>query len=100
LLYGEFRSEPTSEIEEDFDRHAELAKELAANILGGIMSIRFIAASASAVTLSLSSVSGALAATELQWWHAMAGANCPSSNELRLFGLWKIGVSGSVCGLI
>jgi putative transposase len=25
---------------------------------------------------------------------------CPSSNELRLFGLWKIGVSGSVCGLI
>lgn len=25
---------------------------------------------------------------------------CPSSNELRLFGLWKSGVSGSVCGLI
>ena len=27
-------------------------------------------------------------------------ANCPSSNDLRLFGLWKNGVSGSVCGLI
>ena len=26
--------------------------------------------------------------------------NCPSSNDLRLFGLWKNGVSGSVCGLI
>jgi hypothetical protein len=26
--------------------------------------------------------------------------HCPSSNELRLFGLWKSGVSGSVCGLI
>jgi len=25
---------------------------------------------------------------------------CPSSNDLRLFGLWKIGVSGSVLGLI
>lgn len=25
---------------------------------------------------------------------------CPSSNDLRLFGLWKSGVSGSVCGLI
>jgi len=25
---------------------------------------------------------------------------CPSSNELRLFGLWKTGVFGSVCGLI
>ena len=25
---------------------------------------------------------------------------CPSSNDLRLFGLWKIGVSGSVCALI
>ena len=25
---------------------------------------------------------------------------CPSSNDLRLFGLWKNGVSGSVCGLI
>ncbi|ATN37704.1 hypothetical protein ACO34A_28465 (plasmid) [Rhizobium sp. ACO-34A] len=28
------------------------------------------------------------------------GAMCPSSNDLRLFGLWKNGVSGSVCGLI
>ena len=27
-------------------------------------------------------------------------ATCPSSNDLRLFGLWKNGVSGSVCGLI
>ena len=27
-------------------------------------------------------------------------AACPSSNDLRLFGLWKNGVSGSVCGLI
>ena len=26
--------------------------------------------------------------------------DCPSSNDLRLFGLWKNGVSGSVCGLI
>ena len=26
--------------------------------------------------------------------------SCPSSNDLRLFGLWKIVVSGSVCGLI
>ena len=26
--------------------------------------------------------------------------SCPSSNDLRLFGLWKNGVSGSVCGLI
>ena len=25
---------------------------------------------------------------------------CPSSNDLRRFGLWKNGVSGSVCGLI
>ena len=25
---------------------------------------------------------------------------CPSSNDLRLFGLWKIGVSGSDFGLI
>lgn len=25
---------------------------------------------------------------------------CPSSNNLRLLGLWKNGVSGSVCGLI
>ena len=25
---------------------------------------------------------------------------CPSSNDLRLFGLWKNGVSGSVCGSI
>lgn len=24
---------------------------------------------------------------------------CPSSNDLRLFGLWKSGFSGSVCGL-
>ena len=28
------------------------------------------------------------------------GTSCPSSNDLRLFGLWKIGVSGSVSGLI
>ena len=28
------------------------------------------------------------------------GQNCPSSNDLRLFGLWKIGVSGSDFGLI
>ena len=27
-------------------------------------------------------------------------AICPSSNDLRLFGLWKNGVSGSVCWLI
>ncbi len=27
-------------------------------------------------------------------------ADCPSSNDLRLFGLWKSGVSGSVCELI
>jgi len=27
-------------------------------------------------------------------------SDCPSSNDLRLFGLWKNGVSGSVCGLI
>jgi hypothetical protein len=27
-------------------------------------------------------------------------ADCPSSNDLRLLGLWKIGVSGSVCVLI
>nr|WP_205909019.1 transposase [Rhizobium album] len=26
--------------------------------------------------------------------------HCPSSNDLRLFGLWKIGVCGSVCVLI
>lgn len=26
--------------------------------------------------------------------------DCPSSNDLRLFGLWKNGFSGSVCGLI
>ncbi|MCM2397830.1 hypothetical protein NBH19_17325, partial [Rhizobium sp. S95] len=26
--------------------------------------------------------------------------DCPSSNDLRLLGLWKNGVSGSVCGLI
>ena len=26
--------------------------------------------------------------------------NCPSSNDLRRFGLWKTGVSGSVSGLI
>ena len=26
--------------------------------------------------------------------------HCPSSNDLRLFGLWKNGVSGSVCWLI
>ncbi len=29
-----------------------------------------------------------------------AGGTCPSSNDLRLFGLWKSGVSGSVCELI
>ena len=28
------------------------------------------------------------------------GLRCPSSNDLRLFGLWKNGVSGSVCWLI
>ena len=27
-------------------------------------------------------------------------AECPSSNDLRLFGLWKNGVSGSICVLI
>ena len=31
---------------------------------------------------------------------ALAAAKCPSSNDLRLFGLWKIGVSGSDFGLI
>jgi len=31
---------------------------------------------------------------------ACGTAHCPSSNDLRLFGLWKIGVSGSDFGLI
>jgi sn-glycerol 3-phosphate transport system substrate-binding protein len=39
------------------------------------MSTRFIAASAATITLSLLFGSNALAATELQWWHAMTGAN-------------------------
>lgn len=39
------------------------------------MSNRLIAASTAAVTLSLLLGSSALAATELQWWHAMTGAN-------------------------
>ena len=30
----------------------------------------------------------------------LRGEDCPSSNDLRLLGLWKNGVSGSVCGLI
>jgi threonine/homoserine/homoserine lactone efflux protein len=33
-------------------------------------------------------------------WKIWKSGICPSSNELRLFGLWKSGVSGSVCGLI
>ncbi len=41
------------------------------------------------VTLAVSSLGGPVFAQE-----------CPSSNDLRLFGLWKNGVSGSVCGLI
>lgn len=39
------------------------------------MSNRLIAASTAAITLSLLFGSSALAATELQWWHAMTGAN-------------------------
>ena len=39
------------------------------------MSNRLIAASTATVTLSLLLGSSALAATELQWWHAMTGAN-------------------------
>ena len=46
------------------------------------MSIRFIAASAATVTLSLSFASSAFAVTELQWWHAMAGANNEVVNQL------------------
>ena len=33
-------------------------------------------------------------------WTLIPSEICPSSNDLRLFGLWKNGVSGSVCGLI
>lgn len=39
------------------------------------MSNRLIAASTAAITLSFLFGSSALAATELQWWHAMTGAN-------------------------
>lgn len=39
------------------------------------MSKRLIAASTAAITLSLLCGSSAIAATELQWWHAMTGAN-------------------------
>ncbi|MCT7667945.1 sn-glycerol-3-phosphate ABC transporter substrate-binding protein UgpB [Shinella kummerowiae] len=39
------------------------------------MSNRLIATSTAAITLSLLLGSSALAATELQWWHAMTGAN-------------------------
>jgi sn-glycerol 3-phosphate transport system substrate-binding protein len=39
------------------------------------MSTYRIAASAVAFTVSVSFASGAFAATELQWWHAMTGAN-------------------------
>lgn len=39
------------------------------------MSTKMIAASAAAATLSLFWASSALAVTELQWWHAMTGAN-------------------------
>jgi hypothetical protein len=42
--------------------------------------------------------------SKTMWFWSMLGAAiltiCPSSNDLRLFGLWKNGVSGSVCGLI
>ena len=39
---------------------------------------------------------------EIMKLHQQLGATmiCPSSNDLRLFGLWKTGVSGSVCGSI
>jgi len=46
------------------------------------MSIRFMAASAATITLSLSFASSAFAVTELQWWHAMAGANNEVVNQL------------------
>ena len=39
------------------------------------MSTKMIAASAAATSLSLLWASSALAVTELQWWHAMTGAN-------------------------
>lgn len=39
------------------------------------MSTRIIAASAVAASVSLFSASSAFAVTELQWWHAMTGAN-------------------------
>ena len=39
------------------------------------MSTKMIAASAAAASLSLFWASSALAVTELQWWHAMTGAN-------------------------
>ena len=39
------------------------------------MSTRHIAASAATVAFSLLFGSSAIAATELQWWHAMTGAN-------------------------
>lgn len=39
------------------------------------MSIRFICASAAAIAASFSVTSNAFALTELQWWHAMSGAN-------------------------
>jgi|GEM_PF-4409606 hypothetical protein len=32
-------------------------------------------------------------------WSDGKTIKCPSSNDLRLFGLWKNGVSGSVSGL-
>lgn len=39
------------------------------------MSIRTMLASTAAIAFSFGATSHALAATELQWWHAMAGAN-------------------------
>lgn len=39
------------------------------------MSIRFMTAATAAFTLSTAMVPNAFAATELQWWHAMTGAN-------------------------
>ena len=39
------------------------------------MSMRILSASAATITLSLAFSSAAYAATELQWWHAMTGAN-------------------------
>ena len=41
-----------------------------------------------------------VAAIEERLPDLVAARDCPSSNDLRRFGLWKNGVSGSVCWLI